>query len=269
MASLVLPGGPEKMSAQPGPLSPPQEMQADSRSLQLLLDLTEQKTKTMGLKGWPLVANPNDWSLEPGPVSRLAGLTRRVWANDRILWIRINNSNRWDALALAELKTSVGEARRKLIWIRDAFGKCEIESPLPHDAWSDQDVLFWEDETPGLYAPKFLNASSPAEIQLLWSSFINGKPRSFSAMPPDSDAGLTLRFDPDLGVAYEALIGSVNDEDGETAITLEPGVVKKSKVLRKTTTDVWLLASVWPAPAKPSLCVVSKADWTKVVGGTP
>lgn len=232
----------------------PREMAAVTLGLPAMYKQVNALAATQGFEGWP---EPR-WPFEDDPASadltdpfkELHPAIRLVWGNVNVLWIRIPERQRWDALILMRKTGTTEEAPWRLMWLKDAFGHPSLTAALP-DTWGEGNTLDWNAQANLTYA-KNLN-----DIQRAWAYSVRPAEMTFTCNQPESDAGLVLRYDADLGGGVQ--IVDVTAEEGDDANmgwTLTPKQFNDAKILRMGKDFVWV-------DIDGTKGVAPRADWDK------
>jgi len=254
------------------PLKLPKAMAQLTPQLQGMVNKVNHAANKMGLTGWPdsysydeSRADQESDSSTKSALKQLPILIRQVWVNDRVLWVRLNSSARWDAIALMQLANAKGDSSpRKMVWIKDAFGSCNLTQVLPTDGWGEGDVLCWEGSERTSY--RYFELPSNTKVHQEWALAIDGKRCEFSCAPPESDAGLRLAFHRKLGVAFQVdEVDPVEDGDGSMALVLKPNQFKGAVSLQKEQGRVWFRCPDNPGAPELILCMTEIQTFSKWV----
>ncbi|HEU4950817.1 MAG TPA: hypothetical protein VFT46_02640 [Holophagaceae bacterium] len=205
-----------------------------------------------GLEGWPEALSPfaddPDPSYRADPLKALPPAIRLIWGNVQVLWIHVPDLQRWDALVLMKIAASKDDSPWRLMLLKDAFGHPTLTPALPHDTWNDGNVLDWSAEVSLTYAKDL------AEIQRQWAYCCHPETLTFICCPPESDAGLSLQYDPDLGVGLQ-ISGVAEEDPGEDMNWyLSPKEFSDAQVIRTGKDFVW-------ANIGGTRGVATRADW--------
>jgi len=255
----------------PQPLKLPRAMGQLTPQLEGMVEKVNQAASKLGLRGWPDSYSYEEGREKPEPESatksalkQMPLLIRQVWVNDRVLWVRLSPSTRWDAIVIMQQASSKDDSSpRKMVWIKDAFGSCSLTQVLPTDGWSEGDVLCWEGSERSSF--RYLELPSNFKVQQEWALTLDGKRCEFSCAPPESDAGLRLAFHRKLGVAFQVdEVDPLEDGDGSMALVLKPNQFKGAVRLFKGQGRVWFRCPDVPGGVEPILCVTKInlfAEW--------
>lgn len=205
-----------------------------------------------GLEGWPEALWPFADDPEPerrvDPLQELHPAIRLIWGNVNVLWIHIPERERWDALILMKAADSKKAAARHLMLLKDGFGHPSLVPALQKDAWGEGDTLDWSSRTSLTYAKNL------SDIRKQWAYCAHPEALGFVCGQPDSDAGLVLQYDPDLGVGAQ-IAGVAEEDPGEDMNWyLSPKEFNSAKVLRMGKDFVW-------ANIDGTRGVASRGDW--------
>jgi len=244
----------------------PKAMQSQAPNLESMLNRVDVAAKGLGLKEWPDPTWRDKYEPPSEALKSLSPLIRKVWANDQVLWVRIEKESRWDALLLMkDINSNNESAPLKMVWLKDAFNACELKIVLPNDGWGSADVFSWGTPKRTIYC--FYETKTQQDIRSLWALNTDGKRCYLACAPPESDAGLRLAYHPTLGIAYQVDdVDQEADGDGSMGTILKPDQFKRAKVIKKDGVRVWFESPVWQGDSKAILCVADKLafnSWSK------
>lgn len=227
----------EPLSASQAQAVLPKEMAAVTLGLPAMYRQVNTLAAAQGLEGWPDAEWPFADDSEPerrvDPLKELHPAIRLIWGNVNVLWIHSSERQRWDALILMHLTKTTEQASWRLMWLKDAFGHASLTPALPN-AWQEGNTLDWSDQANLTYA-KNLN-----DIQKAWAYSSHPGTMAFTCNQPDTDTGLSLQYDPDLGVGGQ--ISGVAEEDPSEDMNwyLSPKEFDEAKILRMGNDFVWV-----------------------------
>lgn len=249
----------------------PQAMTVLNPKLVPMIGKVNRASVKLGLKGWPVSMAP-DGDSSGGRATRtkealadLPNIVSKVWANDQVLWVRLQDGARWDAIVIMEpIGAEADSELRRMVWVRDAFGHCELKVVFPTDTWGPANVLCWEGSERTSY--RFDELPKPEDVEADWCRSIDGKCCEFSCAPPESDAGLRLGYHPRLGIAFQVDdVDANSDNDGSMGLILSPIQFRAAKVFLKEGGRVWFTCPDRGQNQGPILCLAPEKlfyEWT-------
>ncbi|HTL97400.1 MAG TPA: hypothetical protein VL181_01225 [Holophagaceae bacterium] len=230
----------------------PREMAAVSLGLPAMYKKVNELARAQGLEGWPEAAWPFEDDPDPAnrtnPFKDLHPAIRLIWGNVNVLWIRIPERQRWDALILMRVAGLRDESPWRLMLVKDAFGHPSLVPALPKDTWGGGNTLDWSPQTSLTYARNL------DDIRKAWDYSIHPALMAFTCNQPDTDTGLSLQHDPDQGVGMQ--ISGVAEEDPSEDMNwyLSPKQFNEAKILSMGKDFVW-------ADIDGTKGAAARADW--------
>lgn len=232
----------------------PKEMAAVTLGLPAMYKKVNTLAAAQGLEGWPEAvwpfADDSDPARRIDPLKALHPATRLIWGNVNVLWVHVPEKQRWDAIVLMRIAGSSDESPWRLMLLKDAFGHPSLMKALPKDTWGGGNTLDWSSQTSLTYAKNL------DDIQKQWAYCVHPKTLAFTCCPPESDAGLSLQYDPDQGVGLQ--IAGVEEDDPSEDMNwyLSPKQFNDAKILSLGKDFVW-------ADIDGTKGVAARADWNQ------